>query len=243
MVGRLAVRKHALYVLAGIAVAAVVLVPTAAEASCAPLKPRESLAASPAAFIGHVVERQGDRVTFAVDESVKGELGERVVVRDEYPGLTSIGNLGDPSDERVGLFLRRDGDGFSANACFTATPEAMRVAAASRYTKCASVRVTQVTTVRRPGRRLRLRAALAHRDGHITKATVNWGDRTSGHVLIRPAPGAHTVAVELAHRYRRAGRYLVRIIASSRPTLDCAPRGFRDASEMSKPRTRPVRIG
>src|SRR5882757_7151868 len=95
MVARLAVREYALWGLTAIAVGAALLAPSRAEASCSPFKPRERLADASAAFIGRGVERQGDRVTYVVEESVKGGLEERVDVRDEQagPGVTSIGNL------------------------------------------------------------------------------------------------------------------------------------------------------
>lgn len=241
MVAGCLVRQRAFCALVGVAVGATLLVPPGAQASCAALKPREMLAAASAAFVGRAVQREDDRVTYVVEESVKGELGERVEVRDEYPGVTSIGNLG-ASDERVALFLRLDGAGFSANACSGTTPEAMRAAAASRQTKCARVRVARLTTVHRVGRRLRLRAVLAHRDGNVIGATVSWGDGTSSSVPTRRIPGADVGSVELAHRYRSVGRYRVRIIARSRPTLDCAARGLRETIERSKPRARPVRV-
>jgi hypothetical protein len=243
MVARLAVREHALWGLTAIAVGAALLVPSSAEASCSAFKPRERLAAASAAFIGRAVERQGDRVTYVVEESVKGGLGERVDVRDEFPGITSIGALA-VSDKLVALFLRRDGVGFSANGCSVTSPEAMHAAAASGYARCAPVRVVRLTTVHRAGRRLRLHAVLAHRDGSVIGATVTWGDGGLSDAQARPVPGSNVSSVEVAHRYRSPGRYRVRIIARYRPTVDCALWGFEPLAtiELSKPRARPVRV-
>jgi hypothetical protein len=245
MVARLAARGHAFGGLTAVAVGAALLVPAGAEASCSPFKPRERLAAASAAFIGRGVERQGDRVTYVVEESVKGGLGERVDVRDEQagPGVTSIGNLA-VSDRRVALFLRRDGAGFSADGCRVTSPEVMHVAAASGYARCAPVRVARLTTVHRAGRRLRLQAVLAHRDGTVIGVTVTWGDGALNSAQTRQVPGSDVSSVKVAHRYRSPGRYRVRIVARYRPTVDCALWGFEPLAtiELSKPRARPVRV-
>lgn len=221
----------------------VVFVPVEAHASCAPLKPRDTLTASTAAFIGRAIEQRGDRVVFAVDESIKGNLPDRVEVRDEHPGVTSIGNLGPPSVERVGLFVRRDADGgFRSNACSYVSPEGLRAAAASARARCTVPRVTRLMTiVRRTGpRRLRLQAELAHLDGSITGVAVKWGDGTSTR---RDLQGKRrTRAVELRHQYGRSGLYRIRIYAISTPIIDCAARGREGVTETSRIRERPIRI-
>jgi MYXO-CTERM domain-containing protein len=94
--------------------------------SCAPVEPEEALARADAAFVGTLVERKeprgaivssGDPVTlvFAVERTLKGELGERVdvaTVRDS----ASCGIQADVG-QTIGLFLERDGERWTSGLC------------------------------------------------------------------------------------------------------------------------------
>lgn len=124
------------------ALAAALLAPPAAQASCAIQPPRDArIAEADAALVGTVVAREGSVYTFQVERAVKGALGERLRVRDESPA-SSIG-LNLPIGARVGLLLRADradatgGDGadYVANDCRRIGPDEL-VAAAVEAPDC-----------------------------------------------------------------------------------------------------------
>jgi len=221
-----------------------VLFPVTADASCSRPTPRDAVRTSAGAFIGHFVERQADgRVLYAVEQCVKGEMGDTVVVRDEYPGITSIGNLGATPGEQYALVLRRDAGGFIANGCSSMPPAAMRAAAASGRSECLrpSVRALETSGERRP-RTLRLRLVLENRDGFPSGVRVEWGDGDVTDVDFLQA-AAHRRKVTRSHVYPSPGLYRIRVIARSRPaTVDCFG-GGTFATPARSSRARPIRVG
>jgi hypothetical protein len=222
---------------------ALLMLPTQAAASCVPLKPREELPRSAAAFIGRPVESSDDRVTYQVIESVKGQLGDRVEVRDEAPGTTSIGDLPRTPGEVVALFLRADaGGGFSSNGCLSTSPEGMRAAAASRRTRCLAPRVLEVTVRRQRGHVVEVRVQARDRDDAIDRLEVDWGDGAVARVRVHGGVVGRAKSAVLRRRYRRTGSYTVRAVARSRTTVDCTFRGLGPREELSMPRATLIRI-
>ena len=101
----------------GAVLAALLLVPAGAQASCAvPQPPAQRLAQSDAAFAGTVVAVSQDQNTirYRVDRAVKGDLPPELDIYN--PGNTSIAMRVAPGD-RMGLFLRQEGVGYGANDC------------------------------------------------------------------------------------------------------------------------------
>jgi hypothetical protein len=218
--------RAALALVAGTAVAVMALLPApSAHASCASRKPREQLARADAAFVGRLLDRSGDRLTFAVDRSVKGDLGDRVEVEDAAP--RSSLSLRPAAGVQVGLFLsRRHGRGFVASDCDVVTPEAMRAAAASGRSTCSRPRVLGLRVRRRElPRTVRVRAAVGDADGEVTAIDIAWGDGT----VTRTTPREPRGSVVRDHRYRRAGRFRIAVVARSAPTLDCGSDDERSA--------------
>jgi hypothetical protein len=117
-------------VLAALA-ATLVLAGEALACSCAPFDPRDALEGSDGAFVGTLLERvvEGEEAlhTFRVEEAVKGDLGDTVVVRSHRDGATC--GLEVPVGERVGLFLQRAGAGWESNLCQQIHPDELLAAA------------------------------------------------------------------------------------------------------------------
>lgn len=118
-------------------VAALLLVPAPdAAASCAPPgDTRDRLAAADAAFTGEYVRQKappgsaGENVlVYRVREAVKGPLGDQVEVVDEGAS-TSVGLTRGVVGREIGLFLRRSGGEYVANACMSVDPDGLREAA------------------------------------------------------------------------------------------------------------------
>ena len=116
---------------------------TAYGCSCATGDPRTALAGSNSAFVGKLVQREnpsptpgpggvyssGQDVTytFAVERSVKGDLGTRVDVEAAASGASCgiEARLG----ERIGLLLYRDGDQWKSGLCSQMDPDVLIKAA------------------------------------------------------------------------------------------------------------------
>ena len=234
-------------VLLGVVLASVpALAPTAAHASCLPLRPRDSLGQYPAAFIGRFVERQTDgRLLYRVDERLKGPLGPTVLVRDEvYPATaSSIGVLGATPDVDYAMVLRRDADGFMSNGCLQFPVAALRAARSSRLTSCSRPMVTALVTRSRPGSRtLHVDVTVEDRDGFPSGAQITWGDGETLDVRL-PRRAARRRTVSRSHRYGSPGRYALRIVARARPAgVDCLAFGSVDLPSYGL-RARPVRVG
>ena len=193
--------------------------PAAAEASCAPEKPKDRLARASAAFVGTVVERDGDRMTFAVEERFKGGLPDRVEVTDEIPNssITLRPSVGD----RLGLLLRPAGaDGIQrANGCEVIAPEQLREAAAAGPGPCALP--SQILAASRiSGRRILLGAVLIDPDGELRSLTVRWGDGRSTTRRLEVGDRRRRV-LRMSHRYRRAGPKRIRVTSVSVPGGGC----------------------
>jgi hypothetical protein len=102
----------------------------AAACSCAGEEPCRTLARADAALVGTLVERRepahlrssADAVTlvFRVEVSVKGELGRLVELETPAYGA-SCGVEADVGD-RIGLFLRRGGNGWTSTLCDQIAP-------------------------------------------------------------------------------------------------------------------------
>lgn len=208
-----------------------------AEASCSPWKPRDFLTSAPGAFIGRFVARQGDRYAYAVDRAVKGAVGRVVSVRDEYPGVTSIGNLPAEPGREVALLLRRDATGgFFSNGCLVVPPAALRAAAASRRSVCLAPRVRRVFPFRaRSGRGMRLEVTAEDRDSRLTSVRVAWGDGTTTVSRLRRS-SARRRTVTVRHTYAKRGRRRIEVTAaSSAIAIDCWIRGVVKVPERSEP--------
>ncbi|MEX2394321.1 MAG: hypothetical protein WD826_07570 [Actinomycetota bacterium] len=116
------------------------LAPAAQACSCIKDDPRTSLEKADAAFIGELIDRPQSRSTgqirssgeivdwrFTVEDSVKGDLGDEVVVKSAISGVSC--GLSVPLGETVGLFLRRDGGGWRGGLCSQVDPADLRKAA------------------------------------------------------------------------------------------------------------------
>ena len=219
-------------------------VPAVAQASCIFPTPRDAIRQSKGAFVGRFIERQADgRLIYSVELRVKGEMGSTVVVRDEQPGLTSVGNLGAAPGEQYAIFMRRDAGGYIANGCSMMPVEAMRVAAASGREACERPQIRLLETRRAAsGAALTVRIEIANTEGFPSGARIEWGDGESADAdFVRSTD--HVRVMTRRHVYPRAGRYRVRVVARSRPAaVDCFA-GGRFAAPQSGSRARFVRVG
>ncbi|HEX8206479.1 MAG TPA: hypothetical protein VF587_10515 [Solirubrobacteraceae bacterium] len=93
--------------------------------SCAAPEPREALAAADAAVVGTFVD-DGDPATLRVEETLKGDVPEEIELENDNDGDCGPGYK---EGRRLGLFLQRTGDGWSAGICDTVEPDALRRAA------------------------------------------------------------------------------------------------------------------
>ena len=89
--------------------------------SCAGGQPiSERIDAADAAFVGRLLVVRGTSFVYDNDRTIKGQLGERVVVRS--PGAEAqCGLTRPPRDELVGLLLTRAGSGWSSSLCAQTT--------------------------------------------------------------------------------------------------------------------------
>jgi len=102
--------------------AALALAGDAVACSCpAGLSVEQRLASADAAFVGRLVSVRGTSYEFEVDQQVKGELGERVVVRSARDSA-QCGLQRSHEDEAVGVLLTRAGAGWASSLCAQATP-------------------------------------------------------------------------------------------------------------------------
>jgi hypothetical protein len=180
-----------------------------AGASCAITPAVDQLRQAPAAFIGRLVERQGDRLSFAVEERVKGALGDRVVVRDAHP-MSSIALNVQPG-RSIGLFLRGDPSDFHAHDCDVTAPETMRAAALRGDEPCARPRILRLRVL--PARRglTRVEVRARTREGKLSMLTVSWGDGYRRYVEL----SSSSAVVRVGHRYSRRGRHRLTVRASA----------------------------
>ena len=81
----------------------------------------ERLASADAAFVGRLVAVRGTQYEFEVDQQVKGDVGDRVVVRSGRDEA-QCGLRRSPADEAVGVLLTRAGSGWSSSLCAQTTP-------------------------------------------------------------------------------------------------------------------------
>ena len=218
-------RRRAKFGAVGAALSLGLVAAQPAQASCVRQDARDQLARADAAFVGRLMERRGDVLEFAVDESLKGDLGERVEVRDEAP-LTSV-SLRPEVGRRIGLVMRRDQAGYHATDCDRADPDELRAAAQPSRT-CGKPRVASLTVVRRTRRRVWLRAVLSDSDGRLSGIDIDWGDGRKEKALLSRGDSTRRT-VRLEHRYRRAGRRRIRFVAESAPAEGCSTRVERSA--------------
>ena len=89
--------------------------------SCAAGQPiSQRIDAADAAFVGRLLEVRGTSYVYDNDRTIKGELGERVVVTS--PGSAAqCGLTRPPRDELVGLLLTRAGSGWASSLCAQTT--------------------------------------------------------------------------------------------------------------------------
>jgi hypothetical protein len=82
----------------------------------------ERLASADAAFVGRLVAVRGNGTSyeFEVDQEVKGDLDERVVVRSGRDPA-QCGLRRSPADEAVGVLLTRAGAGWASSLCAQTT--------------------------------------------------------------------------------------------------------------------------
>jgi hypothetical protein len=119
----------AVLVLAGLAGS----VGAAQACSCVPPDPWTYLQQSDGAFVGHLVDRRDTgngrvALTFSVERTLKGRIGETVEVRTSGSGAScgieaSVG-------QRVGLFLVREGGAWIGSLCRQVAPEDLLAAVA-----------------------------------------------------------------------------------------------------------------
>jgi hypothetical protein len=99
-------------------------VPTgdAVACSCAGGQPiSQRIDAADAAFVGRLLEVRGTSYVYDNDRTMKGELGERVVVRSAG-GEAQCGLRRSPPKEEVGVLLtRRAGSGWASSLCAQTT--------------------------------------------------------------------------------------------------------------------------
>jgi hypothetical protein len=81
---------------------------------------RERLDAADAAFVGRLLEVRGSTYVYDNDRTLKGELGERVVVTSGR-SEAQCGLRRSPADEEVGLLLTRAGSGWASSLCAQTT--------------------------------------------------------------------------------------------------------------------------
>jgi len=197
-------------------VALFLAVAPAAEAACAPMQPARFLRAADAAFVGRLIEQRDDGfLIFAVDERIKGDLGDRVEVISPFNSI----QLHPPIDGQIGVFLRRGSHGaFETNHCSVTSPDMMRAGARNPGARCRYPRIASVR-FRRPGR---VDVDLRGVDDTATSVTVDWGDGTERSAKAR-RHGTRATAT-LRHRYRRPGAYRVTVTAASSPAPECGSR-------------------
>ncbi len=136
-----AARAFRLTALAVLALGAVLLhVEPAAGTTCIVVDPRENLARADAAFIGEVVSRRpvggpqyplgwAEILTFRVREVVKGNLGEVVEARNDWPSWSPPNSPPSPSGRQIGVLLYAIDGGFATPICGGyASPRALRLA-------------------------------------------------------------------------------------------------------------------
>jgi hypothetical protein len=117
------------------AVALVVALVPAAPAgacSCAAGNPRDRLQEAGAAFIGRLLEVEGDvqtaRYTFAVDEAIKGSFAETITIETAGNGAACGFEL--DGDRPSGILLHRWRHGWSSGLCSQIDPDELRSAVA-----------------------------------------------------------------------------------------------------------------
>jgi hypothetical protein len=99
-----------------------VLTGDALACSCAGGQPiSQRIDAADAAFVGRLLEVRGTSYVYDDDRTMKGELGERVVVRSAG-GEAQCGLRRSPPKEEVGVLLtRRAGSGWASSLCAQTT--------------------------------------------------------------------------------------------------------------------------
>jgi len=113
-------------IIAGGVLAAFLLLPAGAQASCiAPQPPSLRLQQADGAFSGTVLSRSDSTIRLRVDRAVKGDLGPEI----ELANPTTSVQLGARPGDRIGLFLYRDAQGYASNDCLTIDPDDLLAAA------------------------------------------------------------------------------------------------------------------
>jgi hypothetical protein len=99
--------------------------------SCAAGSPRDRLQEAGAAFVGRLLDVEGDfqvaRYTFAVDEAIKGSFAETLTIESSGNGASCGFEI--DSDRPVGILLHRWRHGWSSGLCSQIEPEELRAAA------------------------------------------------------------------------------------------------------------------
>ncbi|MGH2629535.1 MAG: hypothetical protein ACRDHI_03100 [Actinomycetota bacterium] len=112
----------------------VALVPAgpASACSCAGGNPRDRLQEAGAAFIGRLLDVDGDvqtaRYTFAVDEAIKGSFAETLTIEASGNGASCGFEV--ETDRPVGILLHRWRHGWSSGLCSQIGPDELRSAVA-----------------------------------------------------------------------------------------------------------------
>jgi hypothetical protein len=98
-----------------------VLAGDALACSCAGGLPiQERIDAADAAFVGRLLEVRGTTYVYDNDRTIKGVLGERVLVTSGR-SEAQCGLRRSPADEEVGLLLTRAGAGWASSLCAQTT--------------------------------------------------------------------------------------------------------------------------
>ncbi len=100
--------------------ATLVLAGDAMACSCAAAPISQRVAAADAAFVGRLLDVRGSTYVYDNDRTIKGELGERVLVTSGRSEI-QCGLRRSKADEEVGLLLTRAGAGWASSLCSQAT--------------------------------------------------------------------------------------------------------------------------
>jgi hypothetical protein len=101
--------------------ALVATAPQARACSCAAQDPDEHYREADAAVIGTVVAADDKRATLRVDHEFKVDLPAEIVLDNGEEDSCGLGL--ERGDEQVGLFLSRDGDGWTSSLCQRVAPD------------------------------------------------------------------------------------------------------------------------
>ena len=108
-------------------VAALVLAGDAAACSCAAGPIAQRVDAADAAFVGRLLEVRGTTYVYDNDRTIKGDLGERILVTSGR-SEAQCGLRRSKADEEVGVLLTHAGSGWASSLCAqTTAPDLLSV--------------------------------------------------------------------------------------------------------------------